>query len=220
MNSIKKLITVAVLTAILIPSCHGPLATKLYSGWKDTLAAAGLVKKKAAPKRLVQRQVKGNTLAVRKVEKKSTVAVSKPAALTASGYDVRQTGHVTAEQLERHFASRGESVLKGKGEFFIQMEKKYNVSALFMAGIATQESGGGTSARARRVKDSFGMTGKGRGKRWATHEENIEDAFRLVSGKLYVKSGRKTPEHIGRRYCTTRGWASRVAGHMRKIVVN
>lgn len=131
--------------------------------------------------------------------------------------DVTASSGVDAAALDRHFARYG-GKLAGKGAVFMEMERKYGVSASFMAAIATQESSCGASARARRVNDCFGMTGARRG--YASIDENIEAAFKLVSGRLYVGSGRKTPHRIGSRYCASGGWAGKVAGHMRRIAGN
>lgn len=216
MKTSKKTQSLALAFLVALACCHTKQDGASYTGWRDkgdsgAVSAARVKQPVKQPVMLAKRTVRSGSTATRKV-------TENPAILNSASYDVTQTGHVTAKQLEQHFARYG-GVLQGKGLFFIEMEKKYNVSALFMAAIATQESSAGKSARARRVKDSFGMTGR-RGKRWASHEENIEDAFKLVSGGLYVKSGRKTPSKIGSRYCTTGGWATKVTHHMKGIVSN
>lgn len=214
MKKVKTLQCLALAGVVMFSSCHSHAIASVCKGLKERIVSHRVVHRAShdeKTKKLATRSVRSHALVARNV-------VVKPSSLSSTGYDVAQTGHVTVEQLERHFARYG-GALRGKGEFFLQMEKKYNVSALFMAGIATQESSAGKSARARRVKDSFGMTGR-RGKRWATHEENIEDAFKMMSGNLYVKSGRRTPSRIGSRYCTTGGWASKVTRHMKNIVSN
>lgn len=214
-GKIRNIAVVA--SAFFLLSCQ-PLKAYLAAKWQKMHQEPSktLVVTSKRHAKLVKKTT--NTKLVRRSVAVAPKKVQKPASLASNSYDVSKTGHVTEEQLESHFASRGNSVLKGKGRKFLEMEEKYGVSALFMAGIATQESGGGTSARARRNLDSFGMTGRGRHKKWSSVDQNIEDAFSLVSGKLYVKSGRKTPDRIGSRYCASGGWAKKVSHHMKTIV--
>lgn len=134
---------------------------------------------------------------------------------THLSYDVRECGKVTDEQLNREFA-RKNGALRHKGKFFIEMEKKYNVSASFMAAIAIQESGHGTSKRAKTHKDCFGMTGSNA--RYNSIEENIEAAFRnMRNGKHYLTKNRTTICSIGKVYCRTKGWDKKIVLIMKKI---
>lgn len=131
---------------------------------------------------------------------------------THVGYDVRKTGTVTAQQLDAEFAKRG-GVLKNKGHVFIQMEKKYGVSAQFMAAIAIQESGGGTSRRARRDNDCFGMTGSKA--KYTSIDQNIEIAFdNIKNGRYYFNRGKHTVGSIGRTWSRSKDWSKKVASHM------
>lgn len=140
---------------------------------------------------------------------------------TRDKMNVLATGTITAAELDKHFArmaknsKTGKSILTGKGRKFIELEQKYGISARFMAGIATQESGAGTSNRARTKNDSFGMTGY-KGRSWSSPEANIECAFSLID-RLYIKQGRKSIESIGKKYCATGGWARCVRSHMSKM---
>lgn len=145
-----------------------------------------------------------------RTEKKPTVI-----AQTRNSNSVLQLGTVTAEQLNKQFARYKNSRLQGKGQVFINMEKKYGISAKFMAAIATQESGAGSSKRARSHNDCFGMTGF-RGKKWASIDSNIESAFSLID-RVYIKHGRTTVPSIGKKYCVGGNWASKVLGHMNTI---
>lgn len=133
----------------------------------------------------------------------------------AKGGSVTSTGTVTAAQLDRHFAKYN-GKLMGKGAKFIEMERKYGISAKFMAAIATQESGAGNSKRARSINDCFGMTGYGKKKRWGSVDENIECAFSLIS-RVYVQKGRTTVASIGKKYCVGGNWAAKVQGIMNRI---
>lgn len=152
----------------------------------------------------------------KKVNKQEKSILSKTRDRVRISSEVCKTGTVTADQLNRHFARYKNSKLNGKGNVFISMEKKYGISARFMAAIATQESGCGTSNRARTRNDCFGMTGYGKNKRWGSIDSNIECAFSLID-RLYIKKGRTTVTSIGRVYCATGGWASHVTSHMRRI---
>lgn len=151
-----------------------------------------------------------------KVNKRETVLAKTRHAARAAN-DVRNTGQVTAEQLNKHFAKYKNGRLQGKGQVFIDMEKKYGISAKFMAAIATQESGAGTSSRARTRNDCFGMTGFGKKKTWASIDANIESAYSLID-RVYIKKFKVTTvPSIGKKYCVGGNWAAKVQGIMNRI---
>lgn len=177
--------------------------------------------KSPAPVRLVKTFKASKEVTLVKTNKgtknktRGLLATTRDKAKAGNFGSVCQTGTVTAEALNKHFA-RYNGRLQGKGQVFLDMEKKYGISARFMAAIATQESSCGASKRARSNNDCFGMTGFGRGKKWASIDANIESAFSLID-RVYIKRGRTTVQSIGRVYCVGRGWAGKVAGHMKRI---
>lgn len=129
--------------------------------------------------------------------------------------DVCSVGHTTAEELERHFAKYKKSPLKGKGEFFLKMEKKYGISARFIAAIATIESGCGTHCANK--NNFFGVKGGKRGYRaFSSVEDGIESEFSMIK-RVYINQNRTTVASIGKKYCTNGKWAGMVSGVMKKI---
>lgn len=148
--------------------------------------------------------------------RKGALKATRDKVKTSSG-SVLATGQVTAAQLNKHFAKYKNGRLQGKGQVFIDMEKKYGISAKFMASIATLESGAGTSKRARTKNDCFGMTGYGKKKSWASIEANIECAYSLMYRK-YIKENRTTVTSISRKYCERSAhWAKNVSSIMNRI---
>lgn len=178
--------------------------------------------KSPAPVRLVKTFKASKEVTLVKTNKGTTsktkglLAKTRDEAKIKQTGDVRQVGTVTAEALNKHFAKYKGARLQGKGQVFLDMEKKYGISARFMAAIATQESSCGASKRAKNNNDCFGMTGFGRGKKWASIDANIESAFSLID-RVYIKRGRTTVVSIGRVYCVGGGWAGKVSGHMKRI---
>lgn len=129
--------------------------------------------------------------------------------------DVCGIGHTSVEELERQFAKFKKSPLKGKGEFFLQMEQKYGINARFIAAIATVESGCGTHCANK--NNFFGVKGGKRGyKAFNTVEEGIESEFSMIK-RVYIDKNRKTVASIGRIYCENKRWPSMINGVMKKI---
>lgn len=179
---------------------------------KEKPASKKKLIKKESTKRVVKKTKSTKRVVAYSGSKKNALSTARDNAKHGS---VVQIGTTTAADLDKHFAKYN-GKLVGKGKVFIEMEKKYGVSAKFMAAIATQESGAGKSARARRNNDCFGMTGYGKGKKWASIDANIENAFSLIH-RLYVKQGRTTVASVGKKYCASSGWASKVQHIMNGI---
>ena len=124
-----------------------------------------------------------------------------------SGDDVTVLYKGTAADLNKKLASRG--VLAGKGALFMEMQNKYGVSASFLAAICILESGG-TSKAAKTRNNVSGIKPPGGLKQFSSVDECIEYTAKLISGKTYIGSGRKTVNSIGERYCNA-GWGPKVS---------
>lgn len=133
----------------------------------------------------------------------------------SQNFDVRTKSNVTAEQLNRKFKNK----LSGTGKYFVEMERKYNVNAVFLASIAIHESGNGSSRPARRKNNFFGLTGKRGLLSFKTPEESIECVARNISksGGNYYGKGRYTISSIGKRYASSRKWSSRIVSTMKTL---
>ena len=103
--------------------------------------------------------------------------------------------------------------LQGIEETVLLHEKKYGVNAYFILGVASQESGYGTSPLATKKKNLFGI-GAYDGDAYesalafASTSESVEYFCLLIS--RYRENGRTTPEAINVRYASDELWASRV----------
>lgn len=136
---------------------------------------------------------------------------------TSKDFDVRTPSNVTAETLDKNL----KGVLAGSGEHFKQAEKEHNVNATFLAAIAILESGNGTSAKARRRGNAFGL----RGKSFSKVEESIHYTAGLIAKKdgYYYGRGKYTIARIAKTYAPVwdakgnHKWAASVAEIMRRI---
>jgi len=102
------------------------------------------------------------------------------------------------------------SKLQEKAEFYLKMQEKYNVNAIFAAAVAITETTAGTAGFA--VKDGknnwyniechCGNSAHGRFESYSNAEESIEAFFKLISGSsYYFKGGNTTIYSIGMKYC-------------------
>lgn len=98
---------------------------------------------------------------------------------------------------------------------FAEMEQKYGVSATFAKAVALQESGWFTSNAYRTKNNPFGITSKGKLKRFDSVDESIDYFGNLLSSKKYKG---KSIEEIGKEYCPTdKDWARDVRWIMRRV---
>ena len=105
----------------------------------------------------------------------------------------------TAEDLNKHL----KGVLKGKGQVFIDLQKKYGVSAAFLAAVVNSESGG-TSTAAKTKNNVAGImdpkTGYKKQKEFNSVEECLEELACNLKNN-YINQGRVTVSQIFEKYC-------------------
>lgn len=119
----------------------------------------------------------------------------------------------SAAELNKHLSG----VLAGKGEVFLEAERRYGVNAAFLIAICKLESGNGKSRLAKQQNNVGGMGGQGNFKTYASVDDCIFDIAKNISqGKYYFRQGKKTIAQIGPTYCDSR-WASQVSGIMDQI---
>lgn len=129
--------------------------------------------------------------------------------------DVRFKSGITSEALDEHFSG----VLSGTGETFLEVQEHYNISATFLAGIATLESANGTSKLARSKNNVFGL----KGKRFDSVEECIWYMGELLTNSnYYFKKGRTTVGKIQKVYAPhsdarNKKWSSDVISIANKL---
>ena len=131
-------------------------------------------------------------------------------------YDVRTLSNVSVERLDAKFKG---SRLQGTGKYFIAAQKKYGVNAVFLAAVAMHESANGTSRLARTKNNFFGLRGKNGMMSFKSPEACIMYTAELISRKRgnYFGKGRYTIKSIGKKYASSKHWATRVAKHMKQF---
>lgn len=98
---------------------------------------------------------------------------------------------------------------------FAEMEQKYGVSATFAKAVAIQESGWFTSNGYKNKNNPFGITSKGKLKRFDSVDESIDYFGSLLSSDKYKGM---SIEEIGKIYCPTdKDWARDVRWIMRRV---
>ena len=98
---------------------------------------------------------------------------------------------------------------------FTEMEQKYGVSATFAKAVAIQESGWFTSNAYKNKNNPFGITSKGKLKRFDSVDESIDYFGSLLSSDKYKGM---SIEEIGKIYCPTdKDWARDVRWIMRRV---
>lgn len=89
--------------------------------------------------------------------------------------------------------------LKGFGEVFVQVGKRYNINPRLIAAIAQHESANGKSRAAIEKNNIAGMMGRNGLKSYATIEDSISDMARNLS-KNYLGNGLNNIASIGAKY--------------------
>lgn len=98
---------------------------------------------------------------------------------------------------------------------FADMERKYSISATFAKAVAIQESGWFTSNAYKTKNNPFGITSKGKLKRFDSIDESIDYFGSLLSSDKYKD---KNIDEIGKEYCPNDDkWARDVKKIMRRI---
>ncbi len=125
--------------------------------------------------------------------------------------EITQKSGFSAEQfntiIDTAFAKMNKSstALTGIGEGLYEAEQQYNVNGLYLLGIASLESGWGTSNYAKSYNNLYGLVGK---------KFDSVDECSLYMGKLirenYIDKGYDTLAKIQTKYCPSGGskWVS------------
>ena len=147
------------------------------------------------------------------IEESSNTAI-KNFALTVDS-DLRIPSNVTAEEINLMLE---DTSLYGLGEAFVQAEQKYGVNALYMMGLACEESGFGTSAFALKRNNLYGWNAVDSNPDKATYFNSKEEATMFVASKLkanYLTEGGAYHEGFSARsvdlhYCTDKRHADKI----------
>ena len=147
------------------------------------------------------------------IEESSNTAI-KNFALTVDS-DLRIPSNVTAEEINLMLEG---TRLYGLGEAFVQAEQKYGVNALYMMGLACEESGFGTSAFALKRNNLYGWNAVDSNPDKATYFNSKEEATMFVASKLkanYLTEGGAYHEGFSARsvdlhYCTDKRHADKI----------
>ncbi|QDP41592.1 N-acetylglucosaminidase [Radiobacillus deserti] len=142
--------------------------------------------------------------------------------------DLRTPSSVTAAELDNYIkANKADSPMIGLGKTFIEMEKQYNVNAVYLMAHAIHESAWGMSKIAREKNNLYGINATdsnpyGNADTYKSYEGSVMYAAKYISDK-YLTSG--TWQYNGRflgnkaegmnvRYASDPFWGQKIAGHM------
>lgn len=134
----------------------------------------------------------------------------------------------TTSDLDKYLNDKG--VLKGKGKKFIELQEKYGINAAFLAAIACNESGNGTSNLAIKNNNIMGITKPGgHGFRSFSSVEECLDYSAGMLKRNYINQNLTTISQIHQKYCPiganndpnslNKGWGKAVGKYMSEIMV-
>lgn len=131
--------------------------------------------------------------------------------------------NITIEELQKSFANTN---MQGLEQYFINAENETGINAIYLAGLATHESGWNTSDFARERNNLFGWqsydSNLNATKRFASKEESIMTVARALK-KMYLSengcyfNGYKISD-ISKRYASDKQHDQKVFRNMQKIV--
>ena len=131
--------------------------------------------------------------------------------------------NITIEELQKGFANTN---MQGLEQYFINAENETGINAIYLAGLATHESGWNTSDFARERNNLFGWqsydSNLNATKRFASKEESIMTVARALK-KMYLSengcyfNGYKI-SGISKRYASDKQHNQKVFRNMQKIV--
>ncbi len=123
----------------------------------------------------------------------------------------------TAEDLNKYLKGKGK--LEGKGQAFMNAQKKYGISAAVLVGIAMNESGGGTSRLARQQNNVGGVriAGSSEFKTFSCVEDCIDNMASFLSRNYVKNPGRPLTKlyQINAKYCPASDPTDRTGGNSR-----
>ena len=131
--------------------------------------------------------------------------------------------NITIEELQKGFANTN---MQGLEQYFINAENETGINAIYLAGLATHESGWNTSDFARERNNLFGWqsydSNLNATKRFVSKEESIMTVARALK-KMYLSengcyfNGYKISD-ISKRYASDKQHDQKVFRNMQKIV--
>lgn len=131
--------------------------------------------------------------------------------------------NITIEELQKGFANTN---MQGLEQYFINAENETGINAIYLAGLATHESGWNTSDFAKERNNLFGWqsydSNLNATKRFASKEESIMTVARALK-KMYLSengcyfNGYKISD-ISKRYASDKQHDQKVFRNMQKIV--
>ncbi len=146
--------------------------------------------------------------------------VSKTSNVTTKRY-------IDARYLNKEFAARKTSVLKGKGQMIIDAALAENIDPVFLAAAICFESGWGTSRKIRVMKNPGGLTGGGAYRTFNSVEEGVREMAKSIREK-YVDNKNNSIAGIASIYApvgakndpggTNYKWPGDVASIMNKLI--
>ena len=139
--------------------------------------------------------------------------------------DLRTPSNATAEDIEKMLAG---TKLAGLGQAFVDAEKTYGVNALYMMGLAAEESGYGTSNYALKRNNLYGWGAVDSNPDLAKHFETKYSATLFVASKLkanYLTEGGAYHEGYSARsvdvhYCTDKKHADKIVSCINYLLRN
>ena len=139
--------------------------------------------------------------------------------------DVRLSSGASAGDIDARLAGTG---LEGLGTSFVEAEKKYNVNAWFLAGLAIHESGYGSSKIATEKNNVFGFQAYdaspyASARTFNTKAEGVDTVAKYIS-ENYLTAGGKyyngvSIDGIGKRYATDPNWSTAIKKHMANLLL-
>ena len=137
--------------------------------------------------------------------------------------DLRVASNATAEDIDKMLEG---TALHGLGNAFVEAEKKYNVNALYMMGLAALESAWGTSGYAIYRNNLYGWNSVDSNPDNATYFKSKEEATLYVASKLqknYLTRGGAyfegySPRAIDVHYCTDKQHADKIVNIVSNLV--
>ena len=139
--------------------------------------------------------------------------------------DLRTPSNATAEDIEKMLAG---TKLAGLGQAFVDAEKTYGVNALYMMGLAAEESAYGTSNYAVKRNNLYGWGAVDSNPDLAKHFETKYSATLFVASKLkanYLTEGGAYHEGYSARsvdvhYCTDKKHADKIVSCIHYLLRN
>lgn len=139
--------------------------------------------------------------------------------------DLRTPSNATAEDIEKMLAGTN---LAGLGQAFVDAEKTHGVNALYMMGLAAEESGYGTSNYAVKRNNLYGWGAVDSNPDLAKHFETKYSATMFVASKLkqnYLTEGGAYHEGYSARsvdvhYCSDKKHADKIVSCINYLLRN